>query len=374
MAEIDLSMFGDDDFEENKIIEDTFEDENDDSGNNNDLNDGDEIDHSIPKIENSEEDDSSGSEGSDDSSQEESDEKDEGDNDNNIKLVYNNIANLLKEEGLFTNEELDLENIGSSDALVEALRDEIKRNEFSDLSETQKEYLESIRSGVPEDLFLQHKQVEQTYDSITDAMVAENEDLRKDIITADLKAKGIGDSRIETLYKAMVSSGDDISEALSSLEELKAAERARYKEQVDAINAQKLEQEKNEKARMKSLKDHVYDTKEIIKNYKITENLKNKVYETMTKSVGYNQAGQPINKLTYERDKNPIEFDTKLYYLFTMTNGFNDFSIFEKKAQSKAAEKLERIVRDTGLKIGSNQIVSDYESQDVPQIVKLQND
>lgn len=372
--ELDLSMFGADDFEENKIIDEVADDENDESKTNNDLNDGQEIDHTAPNIASGDDTEANDDTQIDDTDINNNDEKDDNNNDNNIKLVYNNIASLLKEEGLFTNEELDLTKIENSDSLVEALREEIKRNEFSDLSDTQREYLESIRNGVPEELFLEHKQAAQTYESITESMVAENEELRKNIIFTDLKSKGIGDSRINTLYKAMVESGDDVGEALSSLEELKNKESLEYQEKVKAINAQKQEQEAAEKARMKSLKDHVYDTKEIIKNYKITENLKNKVYETMTKSVGYNQAGQPINKLTSERDKNPIEFDTKLYYLFTMTNGFNDFSIFEKKAQSKAAEKLERIVRDTTLRTGSNPIVNDSDSQDVPQIVKLQND
>lgn len=372
MDGIDLSIFDENDFEENKIEEVIDEKEG------NDLGDGEEIDSNLPKDaadENKDDvvdpNDDGLNRGNED---DKSDENSDNSNDDNIKLVYNNIATLLKEEGMFTNEDLDLEKIGSSDELVEALKSEIKRNEFADLSDTQKEYLEAMRNGIPEDVFIDHKKAEQTYDSISESMIGEDEALRKRIILAEFGTKNINPERAEKIYNSMLANGEDIGEALLSLQNLKALEATEYAETLDKIEQNKKDNEIAEKKHASTIKSSVYDTKEIIKNYKLTESLKDQVFENMTKAVGYNEEGQPINKLTSEREKNPVEFDTKLYYLFTMTKGFNDFSIFEKKAQSKAAEKLERIVKETNiLRTGSNPIVDD-EQTEVPSIVKLSND
>jgi hypothetical protein len=295
----------------------------------------------------------------------------EEEDDKGTKLVYSNIAKLLKEEGLF-DEEIKLDDIESSDKLVDALRGEIKRNEFADLSDTQKEYLEAIREGIPDQLFSQHKKVESNYNSITDAMIAEDETLRRNIILADLTAKGMNDKRAKLLYKSFSESGEDVTEAVESLNSLKTIESERYQLEVDKINNSKIEVQKEETKRLERLKNSVYETKEIIKNYKITEKLRDNVYNTMTKGVAYNEAGQPINKLTNERDKDPVGFDTKLYYLFEMTKGFKDFSIFERKAQSKASRELERVVKESNmLSITGKPNVPDVNQTDIPQIIEL---
>jgi len=289
----------------------------------------------------------------------------------NTKLVYSNIAKLLKEEGLF-DEELDLEKVESSDSLVDALRGEIKKNELSDLSDTQKEYLKAVRDGVPDTMFAQHQKTAESYNTITESMVAENDELRKNIILTDLTSKGVSDKQAETLYKSLADSGEDITEALTSLNNLKESEAKRYQVEVDKIKASNEEVANEEKGRFKKLKNSVYETKEIIKDYKITEKLRDSVYKTMTKGVAYGEDGRPISKFTSERDKDPIGFDTKLYFLFEMTKGFKDFSIFEKKAQSKASQELERVVKESNImnRTGKPNL-PDVNETDIPQIIEL---
>lgn len=299
-------------------------------------------------------------------------EGEENDDTKGVKLVYSNIAKLLKEEGLF-NEEVDLEKVESSDALVEALKGEIKRNEFSDLSKTQKEYLDAIRKGIPENLFLQHQETVNKYSQISDEMVGDDEELRKNLILGDLISKGVGEGRATKLYKTFLDAGEDIDEALSSLKSLKDAETAEYQAKVDAQLALVDQAKKDEKSLSTKIKNSVYDVTEIIKDYKITDKLRDSVYNNMTKAVTMNKDGVPINKFNSDREKAPIEFDTKLYYLYTMTKGFKDFSIFEKKAQSKAARELERAVNESNmLNVGSTPtVVSTADETDVPQIIEL---
>jgi len=48
-----------------------------------------------------------------------------------------------------------------------------------------------------------------------------------------------------------------------------------------------------------------------------------------------------------DRRENPIDFDSKLYYLYEMTNGFKDLSKITNKSETKAISKLERDLRKT---------------------------
>ena len=303
-------------------------------------------------------------------------EGEDDDNDTNkVKLVYNRVASLLKEEGLF-DDDMDLKDIKSSNSLVEALKGEIKRSEYSDLSELQSEYLTAIRDGVPENLFLQHKQVDASYRNITKEMITSDESLRKNIVMADLTGKGMAVSRAEKFYKTLEESGDDISEASASLDNLIANEKARYDETV-ADNDKRIKADAtNEKNKAKRLKNSVYELKEIVKDFKITEKLRDKVYETMTKPVAYSEAGQPMNKMVNDRDKDPVGFDTRLAYVYTMTKGFTDFASFKRNASSKAARELERVVLEGGnaLNLGGTPNIKDDDQEDIPQITELSNE
>jgi len=362
IEELDLSMFSDED----NTLQD-YNEEEDKEPEGVDSTEGEEGADSSTGADGADETDDV-NQGSKEGTEEEIEEGSEG---KGVKLVYNNIAKLLKEEGML-NEEIDLEKVASSDDLVDAIKGEIKRNEFADLSDTQRGYLEAIRDGVPDKLFLEHKQAMTNFSQITETMIAENEDLRKNIILADLTSKGMIGTRAEKLYRTFTDAGDDIEEAVASLKILKDAEQAKYQKEVDNRKVLAQEQKDLEKSNRDRLKNRVYDTKEIIKNFKITEKLRDNVYDNMTKPVAYGEDGSPINKFNSDRDKNPIEFDTKLYYLYTMTKGFKDFSIFEKKAQSKAARELERVVKESNmLNIGGIPNIKDVDQTDVPKIIEL---
>ena len=48
-----------------------------------------------------------------------------------------------------------------------------------------------------------------------------------------------------------------------------------------------------------------------------------------------------------DRNTNPIEFDTRMYYLYELTNGFRDLSNISKQVESKAIKKMEQAMRQT---------------------------
>ena len=68
----------------------------------------------------------------------------------------------------------------------------------------------------------------------------------------------------------------------------------------------------------------------------------------MTEVVSKNpETGEMQNKFMQSRSLNPIEFDTKMYYLYELTNGFTDMSSISKTVTSKAVKNLEKVLRKT---------------------------
>jgi hypothetical protein len=65
----------------------------------------------------------------------------------------------------------------------------------------------------------------------------------------------------------------------------------------------------------------------------------------MTEVVSKNpETGEMMNKFMTDRSKNPIEFDTKVYYLYELTNGFQDLGNIQKTVASKTVKDFEKSV------------------------------
>jgi len=259
--------------------------------------------------------------------------------------VYKTLAEALKDEGFFSTKET-VDDITNLEKLAEAFREEIKKNEFSDLTESQRRALEGFRNGVPEQTIIQHEQNMQQYNSIDDALLESNEELQKALLITDLMAKGISESRANKMYEISYDNGELLDEAKASLVTLKQRETEQYQSQIAAVQAQRDAQAKAVEEQKKAIKKSIYDVDKFLNEVSVTENLKQKVHSSMTEIVGYTDDGAPLNALTKARLEDPIDFETKLYYLFELTDGFTNIKKFNKQAESKAAKKLESLINN----------------------------
>ena len=257
--------------------------------------------------------------------------------------LFSTLAEALKEQGLFNTIE-DTSSITDVDKLTEAFRKEIKSNEFSDLNDTQKKVLEAFRQGVPTEDILQHEQTQHQLMSITEEQLSENEELRKNIIMTDLKAKGVSDNRANKLYQAMYDAGEDIDEAKESLKLMQEQEQIKYNEHVANIQKQQKDANDAKQKEFNKLKDNISNIDKFLGEIPVTEKIRENVQKAMSIPVDYLEDGTPVNKLMKARIDDPITFETNLYYLFELTNGFKDLDIFSKRATSKATKKLSEAI------------------------------
>lgn len=280
--------------------------------------------------------------GEDESNEGEEDAKDDGAN--SSSNLYSSLAAVLSEKGIISLSEDS--KISDAEALIEAVQKQVETAEYADLTADQKEYLSAIREGVPHEVISQQNQVKAQWDKITDEAIQGNEQLRQQLIVQDLKNKGYNDDRIQKHLKRITDLDEDYEEAVFARDSLKQLdENARLK----AVETAKVEAKAvadNKAKRLQDIEDSIYKTDEIIKGVKISKSMKDKVYKSMTDVVGTDTDGNAVNALNKYSEENPVDYATKIYYMWELTNGFQDFSKLEKQSTSKAVKKLEKILKD----------------------------
>jgi hypothetical protein len=290
----------------------------------------------------------------------------------NSEEVFGPFAVFLKERGFFSNLDKEIKN---EDDLAEALKEEIRKNEYADLNEAQIEYLEAIRNGIPEAVIQEHLRTRTIFNNITDDILENDEDVRKQLIIQDRMLSGWTQERAEKDYKRIYDVGASYEEAFISRDNIKEKEIQEYDIRVKQEEQYKVEQQKQEAKQIEELKQAVFNEDNLFGVFKVNDGLKQRVHETMTKIVAYTSEGLPLNKLMKQRADNPIKFEKDLYYLFELTNGLNDINKLINKSSTTAANKLRNaVVNSTYIKsTGNSASPIDEEAYDSP-IVSLSTD
>lgn len=323
-----------------------------------------------------EEEEKPSSEGTDDPSEEESPEtvakdkegSEEGSADDSPAEIFSSFASVLQEQGLLPSVDLQETEIKSADDLSTLIKGEIDNQVKSYLIEKLGEDgYDAIEKGISLVEYQSHQQDIQTLDSITEDTIKDNPELAKELILSDYIAQGISESKAKRLLEKTIDLGDDtlFEDAKESLESLKTLQQKRIEELAKQREREALEQAKQQEKLDNDLKNAIYNKDELIKGMKIDKGIQDRVYNSITEVVGRAPNGVPENKLMKHRRESPIDFDVRLYYLYEITNGFEDFSKVVRKQESKAADRLTQALRknkfDTS---GEPSFLSDSQSYD----------
>jgi len=282
--------------------------------------------------------------------------------------VYSVLAEFLKEKGVLP----DSIEVQDEDTFIESIQKTIEAEKYKGLSDAQKAYLESIESGMSENDAKVISNAVKNLDSIDRKVVSEDKSLAEGLIKEDLKAQGWNDARIQKHIERLEKLGELEDEAMVSKENLKrmtVEETQRLKEEAEKAKKTRLEEEQNQ---VKALKDAIYKSDKVFENFRVDDRLKNKVYELMTTPVGKAPDGTPINALIKDRLEDVVDFEKRLYYAYTLTNGFRDIKKLQRKAENSAAKKLKAAVEGIGVDFtNKGDGVGSKIKTTIPNIVKL---
>lgn len=320
--------------EENQEGEDSLEnqEQEEENENNNDNNDTDENENSEDVV----------GTNKDNVEEETSDEQDDAETSSSNPNLFSSLAALLSDKGLLSSTESTIEN---EDDFIEMFKKEIKSSEYSDLNTNQKEYLDKIREGIPQQKVEQDQYNTSRLDNITEDSIKEDSDLRQRIIYQDFVNRGFTDAKARKLLQRSIELDADLEDANDALESIKEFSKTKIDKENEQIKLDNAKRETKEANRIESVKTKIQKTDEVISGFKITSAVKEKIEQNMFDVVGENpDTKQNENALLKYRRENPEDFDHKLYYLFTITNGFQNFESLLKNTKSRAIKDLERVV------------------------------
>ncbi len=277
----------------------------------------------------------------------------EGDNQDDSPNIYSSFADVLKERGLLPSLDLEKNKVEDIDALTNAIKSESENiaKEYI-VSKIGEDGYQALEKGITLEEYQAYKNTTDTLDKVTDEVLENDLELSKNIILQDYISQGISQERAFKLLKKTIDLGEeaileDAKESLVSLKQVQAQNLEKLQlEREKELQAQAAQQEKIDN----DLKSAIYSSTEIIKGIKVDKGIQDKVYNSITKVVGKAPNGVMENQLMRTRRENPVDFDTKLYYLYELTDGFKDFSKLINKTESKVVNKLEETLRRTNFK------------------------
>lgn len=256
------------------------------------------------------------------------------------EMLYNQFANELYKKGILDS----YENIKSEDDLYNAFQESIKANELKDLTEQQKIVLDAFRNGIPEeDIILNQKEIAD-YSNISIEDVETKSSLRENILMKFYLSKGMDEKEARDLALVINDSSAAIektTDALNKLKEDAATYLERQKEENERLQQEQIKEMQktieNIQGKIKSI--------EKIDNMKISEGVRNRAFETLTKAVGVDDYGNQYNKIAKDRMEDPVDFEARVALFYELTNGFRDFKNISKTIQTKEATKLGDILK-----------------------------
>lgn len=351
--DLDMNMFGEnDDFELNYDFT-----PDDDVENENNIDSDNELENENKTVDGEDQEEVDGEE--DDQDEGKDDDADD-DSDDSSSNLYSSVAAILHEQGLLPS--LDIENtkIESVENFAEIMKSEVTIQAKA-LAE---QYLESLDI----ESIAKNKAEIKDLDSITEETLSSNLEQAKEIIRRDYINQGLDESKINRLLNRLVDLGQDaiIEDAKESLESLKEFNNRKISEEKESYE-KRLEEQKAEQLRLEEeIKRTVYDKKDLIKGYIPNKVIQDKIYKSMNEIVGKSPEGVFENKFMKERRENPVEFETRMYTIYELTDGFKDFSKITAKGKSNAVKELENIVKKGAFKdTGAPTWMSDKNSYDI---------
>lgn len=259
--------------------------------------------------------------------------------------LFSSIAALVHEQGFLPSLDIDnIKDLKSPEDLSTAFNSEIEARA--------KAMFEQHVQNLDTNQIVQNKKAIQELGELTEEHLKGDLDLAKKIIYDDYINQGLDEKKAARYLKRIIDLGEEaiIEESVDSLSSLKEFN----SKQIELQKENAIKQAEQEKAAQveldNKLKSTIYENTSLITGYKPTKAMRDKVYQSINEVVGKSPEGYLENRFMKERRESPIEFETRMYYFYELTNGFKDYSKLITSAKSNAVKDLEKIAKQTKIK------------------------
>lgn len=263
-------------------------------------------------------------------------------------VSFTPYAKFLHEQGILS--QLDLESFdGTAEGLKAGMESEIKYhvdNYINTLPEELHNLVRGVKEGIPYEEMIKVTSAKLEYNTISEEQLETSVTTQKEIVKKFLdETTQFSNEMKEKWISNLEDSAQLEGEAKSALTSLKEIQLKKEQQAlIDKQNQEKQYAQEIERIQ-REFKETVEKTDEVIPGVKVTPIMRNKIVENLTKPAGYDQNGNPVNKIGKYMGENPIKGEIILNYIFEATNGFSDFGVFTKTGRSQALKELEDAAR-----------------------------
>jgi hypothetical protein len=274
---------------------------------------------------------------------------------NDASSPFAPFANVLKEQGVIFDEALEGVDLNTIDGLVNAIQKTIefnaenyRKNYVSQRSEEAQRFIEMIDQGVPIE---EAKNVVSVYGSIkqfTPENLSSNKDLQKKAVETYLRTVAdMSDDDIKDQIEYFQDTDKLYDKAVGFSSKLKEYYEQEELQKIQQVKQQEELYKKQAEEQIKGLKEKVNGIAEIIPGKPLNDNLKKKLFESITTPVAQDPStGQYLNKVAQKRMEDPVSFEIKLHYLHELGVFDDKWDGIISSAKSEAVKDLEKALRN----------------------------
>jgi predicted CopG family antitoxin len=287
--------------------------------------------------------------------------------------LYKVLAEQLKSEGLFDDDDFAADDNFEFDGSPESFKYLMERRDFkrglkifeevvSEMPAKMRTQFQLFMDGLDEDSASDIGSKIVDYGSVTKEDLENNLGKAEQLYRELLKTKGFSNEKINKYVERardLDELADEGFEAAQSLNQ-DVQKQIEFKKQEEQYIAQRRQQEASQ--RLQALKSAITQTPEIFKGVPLTEKMKDQLYKSMTETVGYDENKQPLNKVAALSRKNPEAFRMQLHYL-TELGLFNtdergnlkpDLTKLMRLAETKVSRSIDDRLKKAAFRSGSN--------------------
>ena len=305
--------------------------------------------------------------------------------------LYKVLADQLKAEGLFDDEDFEEDDDFKFDGTPDSFKSLMERRDFkrgvkifeeivSEMPNKMRKQFQLFMDGLDEDSSLEIGSKSIDYASVTRDSLESNPAKAEQLYRELLKTKGFSTEKINK-YVERARDLDELAEegyeAAQTLNQ-EVQKQIEAKKQEEYYISQRRQQEAQQ--RLQALKSAITQTPEIFKGIPLTDKMKEQLYKSMTETVAYDENKQPLNKVAAISRKNPEAFRMQLHYLtelglFNMDERGNlkpDLTKLMRVAETKVSRSIDDRLKKAAFKSGSN-LSNNLNDKEVDVLTSLEN-
>ena len=305
--------------------------------------------------------------------------------------LYKVLAEQLKSEGLFDEDDFEEDDEFKFDVTPEAFKALMERRDFkrgvrifedivSEMPPKMRKQFELFMNGLDEDSSLDIGSKVIDYASVTKNDLDSNPQKAEQLYRELLRTKGFSQEKINK-YVERAKDLDELSEEgfeAAQILNQEVQKQIQLKKQEEQYIAQKRQYDAQQ--RLQALKSAINQTPEIFKNVPLTDKMKDQLYKSMTETVAYDENKQPLNKVAALSRRNPEAFRMQLHYL-TELGLFNidekgslkpDLTKIMRIAETKVSRSIDERLKKAAFKSGSN-LSNTLNDKEVDVLTSLEN-